>query len=79
MSEEEDLLWSAEPDLLYNLCSFVYVFPYSFGIFMAAANMEYFLRTVGQSCECFTQERYSLPSVIRKWGKKRKRANLSTL
>lgn len=38
---------SAEPDVFYNCCTFVYIFPYSFGIFMAVANMEDFLRTVG--------------------------------
>lgn len=49
MSEEEDLLlksWqqaSAEPEPFYNLSSFVYIFPYSFGIFMTVANMEDFL------------------------------------
>lgn len=55
----------AEPDPFYNLYSFVYLFPYYFGIFMALDNMEDFLQTVGCSCYHTIQGKYSLSSISR--------------
>lgn len=74
-SKKEHLLlkswqWAlAEPDSFYILCSFVYLFPYSFGIFMDPTSMEDFLQTVGCSCYHIIGERYSLSSITRnkKW------------